>query len=244
MNPRPLLLAALLLAASPACAQPAATPPASADDGVYTYRAASRDGIGKVYMGREIAHVMGYAGMSWLERPDRETTEKPDRVVEALALSPDDVVADVGAGSGYFSFRMAARVPRGRVLAVDLQPEMLAVVEQRAEERGITNVEPILGVVADPNLPAASVDLALMVDAYHEFSHPREMMEGIVRALKPGGRVVLVEYRGEDPTVPIKRLHKMTEDQVRREMAAVGLVWRETLGFLPQQHVLVFEKEG
>ncbi len=164
--------------------------------------------------------------------------------MEALALAAGDVVADVGAGSGYFSFRIASRVPRGKVLAVDLQPEMLAVVEARARERGVANVEPVLGTVTDPNLPSAAVDLAFMVDAYHEFSHPREMMEGIVRALKPGGRVVLVEYRGEDPSVPIKELHKMTEDQVRREMAAVGLAWRETLDFLPQQHVLVFEKEG
>lgn len=244
MNPRQLSsIAVLLTATSIACvAQPTSSPPASSDNGVYTYRKPTRDGIGKVYMGREIAHVMGYAGMSWLERPDRETTEKPDRVVEALSLAPDDVVADIGAGSGYFAFRLAAKVPDGRVLAVDLQPEMLAVVEQRAQELGGINVEPIQGTVSDPNLPANTVDLTLMVDAYHEFSHPREMMEGIVRALKPGGRVVLVEYRGEDPTVSIKELHKMTQKQVRREMAAVGLAWRETLDFLPQQHVLVFEK--
>ncbi len=245
MSRQPLaVLTALLFVALPACRAQPATAPAAAGEGVYSTRPPSRDGIGKVYMGREIAHVMGYAGKSWLERPDRETTEMPDRVVDSLALEPDDVVADVGAGSGYFTFRIAPRVPQGQVLAVDLQPEMLAVVERRARERGIGNVEPIQGTATNPNLPEAAVDLALMVDAYHEFSHPREMMAAIVRALKPGGRVVLVEYRGEDPTVPIKELHKMTEDQARREMAAVGLAWRETLDFLPQQHVLVFEKEG
>ncbi len=240
---RTLLSASLILFTSVAChAQTAADPPPVAGDEIYTYGPASRDGIGKFYMGREISHVMGYLGMSWLERPERELSEMPDRVVEALGLSPGDTVADIGAGSGYFTFRISPRVPDGRVLAVDVQPEMLAIVEQRAEELGVTNVVPVAGTETDPNLPAASVDLALMVDAYHEFSHPREMMEGIVRGLKPGGRVALVEYRGEDPTVPIKELHKMTQAQARREMAAVGLSWRETLDFLPQQHLMIFEK--
>ena len=243
---RRLLSVALLLIAPAACgAQPADVVPAAAGEGepdVYTYRPASRDGIGKFYMGREISHVMGYRGMDWLERPDREAQEMPNQVVEALGLKPDDVVADVGAGSGYFTFRLARRVPDGRVLAVDVQPEMLAVIERRAAELGVSNVVPVAGTEADPNLPAAEVDLALMVDAYHEFSHPREMMEGIVRSLKPGGRVALVEYRGEDPTVPIKELHKMTQAQARREMAAVGLSWLKTLDFLPQQHLMIFEK--
>ncbi len=194
-------------------------------------------------MGREISFVMGYQALDWLERPERQSEEMPDRVVEALGLRPQDVVADVGAGSGYFSFRMAAKVPRGKVLAIDIQPEMLAAIRQRAADSDISNVEPVLGTATDPNLPEATVDLALMVDAYHEFSHPRELMEKIVLALKPGGRVVLVEYRGEDPTIPIKELHKMTEAQARKEMQAVGLRWRETLDFLPQQHILVFEKE-
>ena len=243
LEPRWWVPTVLFAAAAIACgAQPDAAPPAAADAAVYAYRPASRDGIGKVYLGREIAQVMGYPGMGWLERSDRETSEMPERVVEALSLEPDDVVADVGAGSGYFTFRISPRVPRGKVLAIDVQPEMLAVVEQRAAERGVANVVPVLGTETDPRLPEDGVDLALMVDAYHEFSHPREMLEGIVRALRPGGRVVLVEYRGEDPTVPIKELHKMTEDQARREMAAVGLEWRETLGFLPQQHVMIFEK--
>ena len=166
----------------------------------------------------------------------------PDRVVGALDLSPSDVVADIGAGTGYFTFRLARKVPRGRVLAVDIQPEMLELIRARAERSGADHVETVLGTPRDPNLPGGTVDLALMVDAYHEFSHPREMMEHIVEALEPGGRVVLVEYRGEDPTLPVGRLHRMTEDQARREMEAVGLRWRETKDILPQQHLMIFEK--
>lgn len=238
----PTLLLALLLPA--ACqAQRAEEPEAATRDtsGVYTYQAPTRDGTGKVYMGREISHVMGHRGAAWLERPEREEEEAPDEVVENLDLAPGDVVADVGAGTGYFTFRIAPRVPEGKVLAVDLQPEMLAIIETRKAERGIENVEAVQGTVQDPNLPDSSIDAALMVDAYHEFSHPREMMTAIADALRPGGQVALVEYRGEDPSIPIKPLHKMTEAQARKEMAAVGLEWRETIR-LPQQHLMVFEK--
>ncbi len=220
----------------------AASASAAPDTSVYTYRTPSRDGTGKVYLGREISHVMGHRGAAWLERAERAELERPEAVVDSLDLAPDDVVADIGAGTGYFTFRMAERVPEGGVYAVDIQPEMLDIVEARAETEGFENVEGVLGTVSDPNLPEGSVDLALIVDAYHEFSHPREMMEGIVRALRPGGHVVLVEYRGEDPAIPIKPLHKMTEAQVRLELEAVGLRWVETKEFLPRQHVLVFEK--
>ncbi len=241
---RSLLSAALLLTFSAACHAQSTDIPSSdiADGEIYSYGPASRDGIGKFYMGREISHVMGYRGMEWLERPEREISEMPEQVVAALDLRPDDVVADIGAGSGYFTFRISPRVPDGRVLAVDVQPEMLAVIEERAEELGMSNVVPVAGTETSPNLPESSVDLALMVDAYHEFSYPHEMMKGLVRALKPGGRVALVEYRGEDPTVPIKELHKMTQAQARREMGVVGLSWRETLDFLPRQHLMIFEK--
>jgi len=203
----------------------------------------SPDGIGKFYMGREIAQVMGHTAALWLERPNRAAEEQPNQVVNALGLKPTDVVADIGAGTGYFSFRLAPLVPQGKVLAVDIQPEMLNIINFLKEEKNITNVEPVLGSVTDPNLPTSSVDLALMVDAYHEFSYPREIMEAIVRALKPGGRVVLVEYRGENPFIPIKALHKMTQKQVRKEMQAVGLQWLETKNFLPQQHLMVFQKQ-
>lgn len=212
-------------------------------DAVYQQRVIhSPDGIGKFYMGREIAKVMGHEGAGWLERPNRETEEKPSRVVNALDLKPTDVVADIGAGTGFFSFRISPLVPEGKVLAVDIQPQMLEIIDLLKKERNITNVEPVLGEVSDPNLPTSSVDLALMVDAYHEFAYPREMMEEIVRALKPGGRVVLVEYRGENPFIFIKALHKMTQKQARKEMSAVGLVWLETKDFLPQQHFMVFQK--
>lgn len=202
----------------------------------------SADGIGKFYMGREIAKVMGHTEALWLERPSRETTEQPQQVVDALDLKPTNVVADIGAGTGYFSFRISPLVSQGRVLAVDIQPEMLDIIEFLKQENNITNVETILGSITAPNLPDETVDLALMVDAYHEFEYPREMMEGIVRSLKLGGRVVLVEYRRENPLIPIKALHKMTQRQVRKEMKAVGLQWLETKHFLPQQHLMVFEK--
>lgn len=202
----------------------------------------SPDGIGKMYLGREIAQVMGHQGASWLERSSRMQEERPGLVVNGLGLQPTDVVADIGAGTGYFSFRLAPLIPQGKVLAVDIQPEMLEILNALKREKQIANVEPVLGSNTDPHLPAESVDLALMVDAYHEFDHPYEMMTAIVRTLKPGGRVALVEYRGENPFVTIKRLHKMTQKQVRKEMQAVGLTWQGTQDLLPQQHLMIFSK--
>lgn len=202
----------------------------------------SRGGIGKFYMGREISGVMGHQGAGWLERDQRTHEEMPDEVVANMSLEPDDVVADVGAGTGYFSFRIAQQLPQGKVLATDIQPEMLAIMEQRKQENGITNVETLLGTIEDPGLPANSVDAVLLVDAYHEFSHPFEMMQGIVNALKPGGRLFLVEYRAEDDTVPIRPLHKMSEEQVVREMSVFGLQWDDNLDFLPWQHMFIFSK--
>ncbi|HEU0177042.1 MAG TPA: class I SAM-dependent methyltransferase [Blastocatellia bacterium] len=219
------------------------SPAASVPKTVYETRADhDPDGIGKFYMGREIAHVMGYQGAEWLERPERIEEERPDQVVEQMKLKPTDVVADVGAGTGYFSFRISRVVSQGKVFAVDIQPEMLAVIEKRKQQSKADNVIAVKSAEADAKLPDNSVDVALLVDVYHEFSFPREMMLSLVKALKPGGRVVQIEYRGEDPAVPIKRLHKMTVAQARKEMAAVGLVWKETKGFLPQQHFIVYEK--
>jgi ubiquinone/menaquinone biosynthesis C-methylase UbiE len=200
------------------------------------------DGIGKFYLGREIAQVMGHEGAAWLERPSRVVEEQPHAVVEALNLRPDDVVADIGAGTGYFSFRLSRDLPAGKVLAVDVQPEMVDILTFLKQENQAENVEPILGSETDPHLPPNSIDLALMVDAYHEFAFPLEMMQGIVTALKPGGRVALLEYRGENPLIPIKGLHKMTQRQVRKEMQAVGLSWQETKRFLQQQHLMIFAK--
>ena len=212
-------------------------------DSRYGFERPSRDGIGKIYMGREISHVMGHLGAGWLERPEREREERTDLLVENLPLAPDDVIADIGAGTGYFSFRMAQRVPEGKVLAVDIQPEMLDIIEARKAETGLGNVTAVLGNERDPGLAECSVDLALLVDAYHEFSYPFEMGRAIARALKPGGKLVLIEYRGEDPRVPIKRLHKMTEQQSQTEMQAAGLSWVETLDVLPQQHFMVFQRD-
>ena len=202
-----------------------------------------RDGIGKFYFGREIAHVMGHQAADWLERPERDEEEHTEKLVDQLRVKPGDVVADIGCGTGYFSRRLAKRCsPGGRVLGVDIQPEMLELLTNSMASAGVTNVVPVLGTITDPKLPADSVDLAFMVDVYHEFDHPFEMMQAIAKALKPGGRVVFVEFRGEDPAVPIKLLHKMTEAQVKKEMAVLPLEWVETLGALPRQHIIVFRK--
>ena len=199
-------------------------------------------GIGKFYMDREISFVMGHRAAGWLNRPERIREEMPDDVVANMGLESDQVVADIGAGSGYFSFRIADRVPSGKVLAVDIQPEMLQLIERQKTDKGVANIEGVLGQVDNPNLAPNSIDAAIMVDAYHEFSHPFEMINGIYDALRPGGRIFLLEYRGEDDSVPIRPLHKMTEEQVVKEMSIFGLEWTETLDFLPWQHMMIFTK--
>ena len=208
----------------------------------YTTGLPSRDGIGKFYMGREISHVMGHLGAGWLERPERERQERTDLLIAGLILSDDFVVADIGAGTGFFTFPIAQRVPKGKVFAVDIQPEMLARIARRKMLEEVVNVETVLGEQDDPKLPKNQIDLAFIVDAYHEFSFPREMGERLKESLRPGGQLVLVEYRAEDPRVSIKRLHKMSEVQVKQEMAAIGLDWVRTDSYLPQQHVLVFQR--
>jgi len=201
------------------------------------------NGIGKFYMGREIAQVMGHEAAGWLERPEREKEEQPNKLLDALKLKPGDVVADIGAGSGYFTFRIAERVgPKGKVLAVDIQPEMLTIIRQKIKARKLSNIEPILGTDTDPKLPAGHVDLILMVDVYHEFSNPWEMTRALIRSLKSDSRLVFVEYRLEDPNVPIKLVHKMAEKQVRKEMEPQPVRWVETLDILPSQHVIIFKK--
>ncbi len=199
-------------------------------------------GIGKFYMGREISFVMGHQGADWLNRPERIQEEMPDAVVANMGLDADHIVADIGAGTGYFSFRIAKLVPQGKVLAVDIQPEMLAIIEQRKADENVSNIEGVLGDVDNPNLPPNSIDAAIMVDAYHEFSHPFEMIEGLYNALRVGGRLFFLEYRGEDASIPIRPLHKMTEEQVIKEMNVFGLEWTETLDFLPWQHMMIFTK--
>lgn len=197
------------------------------------------------YKGRIIAPVMSAAGADWLNRPEREQMEMPDRLLDALQIEPGMTVADVGAGTGYFSWRIARRVgPEGRVLAVEIQPEMLERLGVEMKKRDIGNVRSILGTPVDPLLPARSVDLALMVDVYHEFRHPEAMVAGIRQSLKEDGRMVLVEYRGEDPTVPIRPEHKMTVKQVLLEILPMGFRLQSRLDFLPWQHVFVFVKDS
>lgn len=220
---------------------------AQTDDGAARYTQLANhhpDGTGKVYMGREIAQVMGHQAADWLERPERDQEEKPRVVLELLDLKPGGVVADIGAGSGYYTRKMAQAVGKlGRVYAVDIQPEMLQILTNKLAAEGITNVVTALGTERDPMLPAGQIDLALMIDVYHELSQPHEMIEAIRRALKPGGQLVFVEYRGEDKSVPIKEHHKMTEAQVRKEMEPHRLKWEKTISDkLPWQHFIVFRK--
>ncbi|MGH6611589.1 MAG: class I SAM-dependent methyltransferase [Burkholderiaceae bacterium] len=204
---------------------------------------ANADGIGKSYMGRQISHVMGWQGAAWLERDEREREERTDLLLPMLALKPGDVVADIGAGTGYFSRRFADRVgSSGKVFAVDVQPQMVEMLQALSKRRGYENISPVLGGVKDVKLPAASVDLAIMVDVYHELEFPYEVLDSVVRAVKPGGRIVFVEYRAEDPRVPIKPLHKMTEAQIRREAELHALQWERTENALPWQHVVIFRK--
>ncbi|HEY7642176.1 MAG TPA: class I SAM-dependent methyltransferase [Steroidobacteraceae bacterium] len=211
----------------------------------YEFRAAhDADGIGKFYLGREIAQVMGPGGILWLERSERETEEQPQLVIDALAIKPGQTVADLGAGSGYYSFRIAPLVgPQGKVLAIDIEPRMLEVIAERARREHITNVVTVRSSAQDPNLAPGGVDLLFMVDVYHELAYPYEMLTKVRAALKPGGRVALIEYRAEDPEVLIKPLHKMSERQVRREMQAAGYRHVQTVRTLPLQHLIVFEAD-
>ncbi|MGE3313857.1 MAG: class I SAM-dependent methyltransferase [Planctomycetaceae bacterium] len=250
---RPLLLVACLatlstaaVQADPRTPQRGARVPVDAELPFYSFREDhDPNGIGKFYMNREIAYVMGFGAAPWLERPQREREEQLTKMVKALQLKPGMVVADVGAGSGVISVRMARFVgAKGKVLAVDIQEEMLELLSRKLDQRKIKNVEPVLGTIRSPRLEEGTVDLAIMVDVYHEFSHPYEMMLGISRAMKPGGRVVFVEFRKEDREVPIKLVHKMSIDQVKQEMSPpeFRLRFQETIDILPWQHIIIFEK--
>jgi ubiquinone/menaquinone biosynthesis C-methylase UbiE len=206
--------------------------------------AQSPDGIGKRYMGREIAKVMGHQAADWLERPERLVEERPDLLMSELDLKPGMVVADIGAGTGYHAGRMAQLVgPKGKAYAVDIQPEMLALLDKSMKRQGIFNVQPVLGKEADPNLPANTFDLIIMVDVYHELEFPAQMMTKMVEALKPNGRLVFVEFKAEDTRVPIKTLHKMSEAQIKKEAEAFPLLWVRTAKTLPWQHVVIFKKQ-
>ena len=238
--PSPLVrFASTLIAVS--CALNFASDPTSAQD-AKPQKSARRDPPG-TYMGRPIAPVMGYQGADWLFRDTREAEEQPEAMLEALKINPGSTVADIGAGAGYTSLRLARRVGAGgTVLATDVQPQMLSMLRDNAKAAGVANIKPIRATQTDVKLPESAVDLALMVDVYHEASNPEALLGGIKKALKPGGRLVLVEFRGEDPEVPIKPEHKMTLAQVRKELEPQGFRFVESLEFLPWQHIIVFEK--
>ena len=210
----------------------------------YTFKRGDYNGIGKWYMGREIAYVMGFQGIGWLERSEREKEENVSSLIKNMKIKSNEVIADIGAGSGYHVFRIASLVTNGLVYAVDIQPEMLMAIEKTKEFKKVENIKTILGTEKTVELPKNSVDKILMVDVYHEFSFPVEMINSIKNALKPNGELFLIEYRAEDLKVPIKRIHKMTEEQAVKEMKAAGLVLKENIDNLPWQHCMIFIKNN
>lgn len=209
----------------------------------YSYKTGDVNGIGKWYMGREIAYVMGYQGINWLERSEREEEEETSKLIKNMNISAEDVIADIGAGSGYHVFKMAPLASKGIIYAVDIQPEMLAAIEYRKSAYDVSNVLTIQGTEKSVGLPDNSIDKVLMVDVYHEFSFPKEMLQSIYCALKPNGKIYLIEYRGEDASVPIKRLHKMTEAQAIKELNASGFALESNINNLPWQHCMIFKKD-
>jgi len=211
-------------------------------DTKYIYKRGDFNGIGKWYMGREIAYIMGFQGINWLERSEREIEEDVSTLIKNMEIKTDDTIADIGAGSGYHVFRMAPLAENGLVYAVDIQPEMLEAIELKKGSKRVSNVETVLGSEKSINLPKNSLDKILLVDVYHEFSYPAEMVESIKNALKSNGQLFLIEYRGEDLSVPIKKIHKMTEKQSIKEMEAAGFRLKENIDNLPWQHCMIFEK--
>ena len=210
-------------------------------DTKYTYKRGDFNGIGKWYMGREIAYVMGFQGIDWLERSEREIEEDVSTLIKNMKIKTNETIADIGAGSGFHVFKMAPLAKNGLVYAVDIQPEMLEAIELKKRSKKVSNVETVLGSEKSINLPKNSLDKILLVDVYHEFSYPAEMVESIKNALKPNGQLFLIEYRGEDSSVPIKKIHKMTEKQSIAEMEVAGFKLIENIDNLPWQHCMIFE---
>ena len=213
------------------------------NDTKYTYKRGDYNGIGKWYMGREVAYVMGFQGINWLERSEREIEEDVSTLIKNMEIKTDDTIADIGAGSGYHVFRMAPLAENGLVYAVDIQPEMLEAIELKKRSKRVSNVETVLGSEKSINLPKNSLDKILLVDVYHEFSYPAEMVGSIKNTLKSNGQLFLIEYRGEDSSVPIKKIHKMTVKQSIKEMEAAGFRLKENIDNLPWQHCMIFEKK-
>ncbi len=210
----------------------------------YTFKRGDFNGIGKWYMGREIAYVMGFQGIKWLERSEREKEEDVTTLIKNMRISPNDTIADIGAGSGYHVFKMAPLAKNGLVYAVDIQSEMLEAIQLKKKSNRVANVKTVLGSEKSINLPKYSLDKILLVDVYHEFNYPIEMIESIKNALKPNGLLFLIEYKGEESTVPIKKIHKMTEKQSVAEMRAAGFELKENIGNLPWQHCMIFVKNN
>lgn len=210
----------------------------------YTFKKGDINGIGKWYMGREIANVMGFQGIGWLERSNREKEENVSNLIQNMKIESNDKIADIGAGSGYHVFRMAPLAKNGVVYAVDIQSEMLEAINIKIELNNINNIKTILGNEKSIQLPKNSVDKIIMVDVYHEFNFPKEMIRSIKNALKPDGELFLIEYRGEDPRVPVKKIHKMIEKQAQKEMEANGFTLRENIRNLPWQHCMIFIKKN
>ena len=208
----------------------------------YTVKSGDPNGINKWYMGRQIAHVMSHFGIEWLERKEREMEENTSQLLKNLAVQPGTAIADIGAGSGYHSTLLSKMVGTGKVYAVDVEPEMIAYLKARIKLEGHKSIIPVLSTEQKVSLPANSIDIMLLVDVYHEFSFPYEMTLSMLEALKPGGKLVLVEFRAEDPNVPIKTIHKMGEQQAVKEFKASGFLFEKNLGNLPWQHCLIFRK--
>ena len=208
----------------------------------YTVRPGDPNGINKWYMGRQIAQVMSHFGIDWLERQEREKEENTSLLLKNLAVQPGNVIADIGAGSGYHSTLLSKMVGNGKVYAVDVEPEMISYLNERIKREGKKNIIPVLGTEKKVSLPANSIDMMLLVDVYHEFSYPFEMARSMLDALKPGGKLVLVEFRAEDSNVPIKAIHKMSEQQAVKEFKAAGFTFEKNIKNLPWQHCLIFRK--
>lgn len=241
MNPAAQLLFVLLFCC--ACSSRTNKGAAAVPPPVYGSKKPHPDGTGKVYLGREIAHVMSAAAGQWLERSSRQIEEDVEQAVGLMQLQPGMQVADIGAGTGYYTFRIARQVPRGRVYAVEVQPEFVQALETRRTQLRAVNVHVVQGNEQNANLPDSSIDLAIMVDVYHELAYPQEMLRSLYKALKPDGKLLLLEYRAEDPSIPIKELHKLSVTQANREMAANGFVPFRRSEDLPIQHFLMYQKK-
>ena len=235
-----LLLLILLALSMTACGQ---TNKDSKSEETYTFQKGDPNGIGKWYMGREIAHVMGYQGINWLERSDREKEENTSQLLMNMNIQPDDTIADIGAGSGYHTFKLAKLASEGFVYAVDIQPEMLQAISVKQSEQQVNNIQTIQGSEKSINLDENSVSKILLVDVYHEFNFPKEMIESMHKSLTSDGKIYLIEYKAEDESIPIKEIHKMSEKQAVKEFKACGFKLEQNIENLPWQHCLIFVKE-